>query len=196
VRDLQPKIVINPRSGWTGDFLTHEVWFRGQTEKPFELCTNIGGSAWGWTPDAANNVMKPDSCIRMLVMIVCQDGNLLLNIGPKPDGEIEPAQVQRLKEIGEFLSKYGESIYDTRGGVYDAKWGGTTLSDNAIFVHVLKAPFDGIIQLPPVVQKIVSAKCLNGNSKVSFVQSDNGISLINVTNKNIEVDLIIKLEYK
>ena len=196
VREIQPKIVINERSGWLGDFVNQEIRFRGRVERPFELCTNIGGSAWGWTPDAANSIMKLDSCIHLLVMVVCQNGNLLLNVGPKPNGEIEPAQVTRLKEIGEFLSKYGESIYDTRGGVYDAKWGGTTLSDKALYVHVLKAPLDGNIQLPSVDRKIESAKCLNDNSKISFSQSDEGINLTNVANKNNEIDLVIKLEYK
>ncbi len=196
VRELQPKIVISQRSGWMGDFLTYEVSFKGRTERPFELCTPIGGSAWGWTPDAANNVMKLDSCVRLLVMVVCQDGNLLLNVGPKPDGEIETAQVQRLKEIGEFLSKYGESIYNTRGGIYDEKWGGTTLTDKAMYVHVLKTPLDGTIHLPSNTKKVELAKYMRDNSNVKFVQSDTGIALTNITNKHNDIDLVIKLTYK
>jgi alpha-L-fucosidase len=196
VRDLQPKIVISQRSGWMGDFTTYENSFRGRTKRPFELCTTIGGPAWGWTTDAASKVMNLDTCIRLLVMVVCQDGNLLLNVGPKPDGEIEPEQVQRLKEIGEFLSKYGESIYNTRGGIYDAKWGGTTLANNAMYVHVLKTPLDGTIQLPPDTKKIASATYMRDNSKIIFVQSDTGISLTNIVNKQNEIDLVIKITYK
>ena len=122
VRELQPKIVISQRSGWMGDFDTQEVGFRGRPEddRPWELCTNLGGAAWGWTPSCTDQIMSLDSCIQLLVMVVSLDGNLLLNIGPKPDGSIEPAHGQRLKEIGDFLSKYGESIYNTLGGIYDA----------------------------------------------------------------------------
>ena len=54
----------------------------------------------------------------MLVNAVGGDGNLLLNVGPMPDGRIEPRQVERLKEIGQWLAKYGESIYGTRGGPF------------------------------------------------------------------------------
>jgi alpha-L-fucosidase len=196
VRELQPEIVISQRSGWMGDFLTQEVGFNGRTERPFELCTNLSGPAWGWTPDAKKTVMPLDSCIRLLVTIVCQDGNLLLNVGPRADGEIEPVQVQRLKEIGEFLSKYGESIYDTRGGICDQKWGGTTVTDKAIYVHVLKIPSDGTIQLPPDTKKVISANYLTDNTKADFTQSEKGITIMNIAGKNNETDLIIKLMLK
>jgi alpha-L-fucosidase len=195
VRELQPKIVISQRSGWMGDFETQEVGFRGRPkdDRPWELCTLLGGTAWGWTPSCATQTMSLDSCIQLLVMVASQDGNLLLNVGPKPDGSIETAQVQRLKEIGNFLSKYGESIYNTRGGIYDARWGGTTVTDQAIYVHVLKVPSDRIINLPFVFQKVSSARYLRGNTEAMFVQSDTEISLVNITDKQNEPDLIIKL---
>jgi alpha-L-fucosidase len=149
VRELQPKIVIGQRSGWMGDFETQEVGFRGRPNdsRPWELCTLLGGTAWGWTPLSPNQVMSLDSCIQLLVMVVSQDGNLLLNVAPRPDGSVEPAEVQRLKEIGNFLSKYGESIYSTRGGIYDSQWGGTTVTDDAVYVHILKVPSDRKINL-------------------------------------------------
>jgi alpha-L-fucosidase len=198
VRELQPKIVISQRSGWMGDFDTQEVGFRGRPkdDRPWELCTNLGGAAWGWTPSCTNQMMSLNSCIQLLVMVVSQDGNLLLNVGPKPDDTIEPAQVQRLKEIGNFLSKYGESIYNTRGGIYDAQWGGTTVTDKAIYVHVLKVPSDRIINLPSVSQKVLSTKYLRDNKKVAFVQSETGITLTDIADKQNEPDLIIKLTIK
>jgi alpha-L-fucosidase len=137
--------------------------------------------------------MSLDSCIRLLVTVVCQDGNLLLNVGPKPNGEIEPAQVQRLMEIGNYLLKYGESIYSTRGGIFDVQWGGTTVTDNAIYVHVLNVPPDGIINLPPASKKIVSSGYMSDNKKVDFVQSDAEIRLTNITGKQNESDIVIKL---
>ena len=160
------------------------------------MCTNLSQTAWGWTPDAAERMMSLDSCIRLLVSVVCQNGNLLLNVGPKPDGEIEPAQAQRLKEIGNFLSQYGESIYSTKGGVWDAKWGGTTFKDKAIYVHVLKVPADGKISLPAVSKKIASAKYLGTNVKVSFSQTEGEIVLNGITNKENKTDMIVKLNFK
>jgi len=194
VRELQPKIVINPRSGWMGDFSTQEVRLRGRENRPWELCTNLSNSAWGWTPSAKDNMMTLDSCIRLLVSVVCQDGNLLLNVGPKADGEIEPAQVQRLKEMGDFLSMFGESIYNTRGGVWDANWGGTTLTDDAIYVHVLRVPANGKIILPFVSQKISSVKYLGTNINVSFKQSGGDIVLDGIVNKENRTDVIVKVK--
>ena len=140
--------------------------------------------------------MSLDSCIRLLVSVVCQDGNLLLNVGPKADGEIEPAQVQRLKEIGDFLSKYGESIYSTNGGVWDPTWGGTTVTDKAIYVHVLKVPADGKITIPSVSKKIASANYLGTNVKVSFRQSEGETVLSGIANKENKTDVIVKLNLK
>lgn len=103
-----------------GDFDTQEVRFKGrpagEVDRPYEMCTRLGGDSWGWSPSSATDIMSLDSCIQLLVRVVTQDGNLMLNVGPRPDGQIEPAEVQRLKEIGGFLSRYGESIYGTRGG--------------------------------------------------------------------------------
>jgi alpha-L-fucosidase len=160
------------------------------------LCLNLGGAEWGWTPAAADQMMSRDSCIRLLVTVVCQDGNLLLNVGPKPDGEIEPAQVQRLREIGRFLLKYGESIYRTRGGVYDAQWGGTTITDTAIYVHILRAPHDGTITLSPIHQRIVAARTLEDAAPVMWHQSDAGVTLSNISARQDEPDHIIKLMLK
>jgi alpha-L-fucosidase len=197
VRELQPKVVISQRSGWMGDFETQEVGLKGKVnDRPWELCTNLGGAAWGWTPSAKDQIMSLDSCIRLLVTVVCKDGNLLLNVGPMASGEIEPAQIQRLNEIGVFLSKYGESIYNTRGGMFDTKWGGTTVTDKAIYVHILKVPSDEIINLPQSIKKIVSSKCMNDNKKVAYVQSETGIRLTNINSKQNETDLIIKLTFK
>jgi alpha-L-fucosidase len=197
VRELQPAIVISQRSGWMGDFETQEVRLREPTKKrPWELCTTLGGTAWGWTPSAASQAMSLDSCIALLVRVVSQDGNLLLNIGPRPDGSIEPAQVRRLKEIGDFLQKYGESIYDTRGGIYDARWGGSTITDRAIYVHIVNVPPEKKVSLPPIAQQVTSARYLRDNSKAAFVQSDAGISLVNIADRQSEPDVIIKLTLK
>ena len=195
VRKLQPNIVISQRSGWMGDFETQEVGFKGRPkdDRPWELCTLLGGDAWGWTPKSASQIMSLDSVVQLLVKVVSQDGNLILNVGPKPDGSIEPAEVQRLKEIGNFLSKYGESIYSTRGGMYDGRWGGTTITDRAIYVHILKVPTGRVIELPPISRKVLSATYLYDNGKATFVQSNTGISLTDNADKQNEPDLIIKL---
>lgn len=193
VRQLQPEIVINPRSGWMGDFNTQEVRLKGREDRPWELCTNLSSGAWGWTPSAKDNVMPLDSCIRLLVSVVCQDGNLLLNVGPKPDGEIEPAQTQRLKEIGDFLSRHGESIYKTRGGIWNASWGGTTVTDNAIYVHILHVPANGKIVLPATSKKIAAVKYLGTDLDVKYRSGPDHFELEGIAGKKDRPDLIVKI---
>jgi alpha-L-fucosidase len=66
---------------------------------------------WAWKPNDRMKSLK--ECIHTLVRVTGGDGNLLFNVGPMPDGRIEPRQVDRLKEMGDWLRQYGESIYGT-----------------------------------------------------------------------------------
>ena len=86
-----------------------------QTDRPWETCMTIG-TQWSWKPNDQIRSLK--QCVQTLVKVVGGDGNLLLNVGPMPDGRFEPRQVERLKEIGRWLAQYGESIYGTRGGPF------------------------------------------------------------------------------
>ena len=90
---------------------------------------------WSWKP---HDAMKPlKTCLRDLITCAGGDGNFLLNIGPMPTGEIEPQQVDRLKEMGDWLGKYGESIHGTWGGPYKpSTWGASTFKDQTIYLHV------------------------------------------------------------
>ena len=79
------------------------------------------------------------------------NANLLLNVGPKPDGTIDDASSERLRGVGAWLEEYGETIYGTRGGPVAAQeWGVTTKKPGVVYVHLLKAPApdaDGWTQL-------------------------------------------------
>ncbi len=197
VRELQPQIIINDRTKyskepeWTGDFTTPEGLIgKYNTERDWETCDVLAGN-WGWQPG-----MKPQSLeyiINTMVKVVTGDGNYLLNVGPRPDGSIEPEQVARLKEVGKWMEKYGESIYNTRGGPFvNDKWGGFTHKDNIIYVHVLdwsKMPE----MLPAVKRKIRKASCLSGG-KVSFIQSPDGLKVSFSGKSTDQIDTIIKLE--
>ena len=62
-----------------------------------------------------------------------RDGNYLLNIGPDGTGKMDEEQVERLRQAGEWLSKYGETLYGLRGGpVIADRWGGTPYRDNIV----------------------------------------------------------------
>jgi alpha-L-fucosidase len=116
IRSLQPEIIINNRGGLPGDYDTPEQRIGGmQVDRPWETCMTICRQ-WAWKPD--DELKSLAQCVQTLVKVVGGDGNLLLNVGPMPDGRIEPRQVERLKEIGQWLQEYGQSIYETRGGPF------------------------------------------------------------------------------
>jgi len=114
---------------------------------------------------------------RRLVRAAGNNSNLLMNIGPMPNGEISPEFVSRLRAVGDWLSKYGDSIYGTRGGpVMPGDWGVTTQKENKIYVHVLNwnAP---LLALPPIAARIASAQSLLDHAAAEFTQSANGVIL-------------------
>ncbi|RPH90098.1 MAG: alpha-L-fucosidase, partial [Calditrichaeota bacterium] len=109
---------------------------------------------WAWKP---NDTLKTTrECIHTLLQTVGRDGNFLLNISPMLDGRIEQRQLDRLHEIGEWLSTYGETVYGTRGGpIPPQEWGVTTHKGKTVYLHILHRP-DGSIILPNV--RIVNAE--------------------------------------
>jgi alpha-L-fucosidase len=180
VRKYQPDIVINPRSGMFGDFQVNE----GSQEVkgpiidiPWEKCLNLNGSSWGY--NTAQHLMSFKAVVQMLVNVVDRGGNMLLNVGPDPDGVIPAAHVNRLKEVGDWLSKNQESIYGTRPGPFqpvDSLYG-STHKGQMIYIHLINSSRQGTeLTLPPLDRQILSCTILNGK-KIAFKQDDSGITL-------------------
>ena len=106
------------------------------TALPLESSNTLNGS-WGF--NIGDSKYKSSETVEeMLVRAAGNNSNLLLNIGPMPNGEIQQEFVDRLHAVGEWLSTYGESIYGTRGGpIPPGDWGVTTQKADKVFVHVL-----------------------------------------------------------
>ena len=166
VRRLQPKAVINPRSGWIGDFQcdegSHEI--KGPIiPRPWEKCLNLNDTAWGFTE--RQNLLTFDYVVTTLVNVVCRGGNVLLNVGPDRDGVIPVAHAARLREIGKWLEANGEAIYGTRAGPYEPVDGvyGSTHRGNRVYLFVMRWPESGPIMLPPLPsRKPLSCRTLSG----------------------------------
>jgi alpha-L-fucosidase len=174
VRELQPDILINNRTGDGGDYDTPEQRIGGfNMARPWESCMTISKhNAWAWGGDK-DGVKDLAPCLLMLIRGAGGDGNVLLNVGPRPDGMIDPAQASRLKEIGDWLAKYGESIYATRGGPYKpAKHIASTRKGNTVYLHILGWP-EETLKLPPLPAKILKATALTGGD-VKVNQTDSG----------------------
>ena len=106
------------------------------SQLPLETCETMNGM-WGYKI-TDQDYKSTKTLIHYLVKAAGRNANLLMNIGPQPDGCLPEVAVQRLKEMGEWMKVYGESIYGTRGGrIAPHDWGVTTEKDGRIFVHIL-----------------------------------------------------------
>jgi alpha-L-fucosidase len=209
MRQLQPDLVINNRAGLPAEYDTPEQRIGlFQNRRPWETCATVGRQ-WAYKPD--DTLRSLEECLRGLVCCAIGDGNLLFNVGPRPDGLIEESHAGRLREMGRFLKKYGESIYATRGGPFIAPdekkrpanargfflpegnwWGGSTHKANIVYLHILRWP-SGAISLPAIPRKIVRHRVLTGGQAV-VQQTASGIEVGVAAAQRHAVDTIVKLE--
>jgi len=159
---------------------------------PLETSLTINRT-WGYSiTDVAYKSVR--QIVHYLVRAAGNDANLLLNIGPRPDGTIQPEFAERLRAVGDWLDTYGASIYDTRGGpVTPREWGVTTRRGDAVFVHVLEW-LDPLLSIPAFGRTISSAKLLSSGEPVEFTQSADGITIRLPAGRSDAIDRVIVLE--
>jgi alpha-L-fucosidase len=115
VRELQPKALLNNRSGLDGDFGTPEQRVQAEREgRPWETCMTLNyAPGWGYLRHSLAD-KSPGQVLYHLVDAVRLGGNFLLNVGPRPDGLIDERELSVLRPIGEWMRLHGEAIYGTR----------------------------------------------------------------------------------
>jgi alpha-L-fucosidase len=123
----------------------------GVAAMPLETCLTMNRS-WGYNKND-HNFKSAKECLHYLVKAAGRGANLLLNVGPRPDGTLQPEAVERLLAMGEWLRANGDSIYGTRRGPYaPADWGVSTIKgETTVYLHVLNVPADGklVLGAPP-----------------------------------------------
>ncbi|MDY7396966.1 alpha-L-fucosidase [Aureibaculum sp. 2210JD6-5] len=190
LRGLKDDLLINNRvdkgregmSGTTksnkfaGDYATPEQEIgKFDNKNAWESCMTIANQ-WAWK---ANDKMKSKKeCIQTLLRTVGGDGNLLFNVGPMADGRIEQRQIDRLKEMGDWLKINGEAVYGTRGGPYlPTEYMVSTHKGNNIYLHLLNKE-DATLALPIVKGiKIKKVYFLDGKTPLKFNQEKNTINI-------------------
>lgn len=145
---------------------------------------------WGYKIIDQNYKDTP-TLIRYLVRTAGKGANLLLNIGPQPNGELPAAALERLKGMGEWLRENGETIYGTQGAPFaEQSWGTATVKDNKIFVHVLDPQASKIVV--PIQNKVKSVKSFKEQNKVPFNATKEGIE-IDLPDLNDSIDYILEI---
>lgn len=190
IHQLQPAALIIPNHHQTPkageDVQTFERDLPGQNTAGFNTkfvsdqlpleSSNTLNDSWGFNI-GDSHYKSPGEVEELLVRAAGNNSNFLLNIGPMPNGEIQEEFVARLRAVGEWLSRFGDSIYGTRGGPLPAAdWGVTTHKGNKVYVHILhwESP---LLAIGPLPNKIASAEQLTTGSRVEFTQNQKGVVL-------------------
>ena len=176
LKELKPEMLHNNRifpknirdgnpNTFFGDFLTPErstptsqLLKPDGTLAPWEACNATQFHAWGYNRYETQFHTVP-GLIQTLVSVVSKGGNLLLNVGPKPDGTIRGEDIIRLKAMGDWMKVNGEAIYDTKPGAFNLLpfYGKSTIKGNVIYVHTFEWPKDLVLRLPGLksdIQKV------------------------------------------
>ena len=158
---------------------------------PLETCETMNNS-WGFNLQD-KNYKTPKQIIQYIVKAAGYNSNFLLNVGPMPDGRIQPEFVSTLKEVGKWMDKYGETIYGTKGGPVSPKsWGVTTYKGNKIYVHVMNAE-DNNLLIPDFGKKVKGVTLFTTSEKLKYKQDSFGIT-ISLPKNTEETDTVLVIE--
>lgn len=158
---------------------------------PIEVCMTINDH-WGYSRKDRNT-----KSVRHLVHVLARSasagGNLLLNVGPTPQGTILAQHAARLRAVGKWLSKYGESIYNTRAGVIPpTKETVSTRNGNTHYVHVLDYISD-CVKLKDVPESVTEARLLRDGSSVKLEHTEQETILYIPESKRDPFDTVVVL---
>ena len=158
---------------------------------PLETCETMNNS-WGFNLQDSKYKSTKD-LIQYLVKAAGNDANFLLNVGPMPNGKIQPEFVKTLEEMGKWLEKNGEAVYGTRGGIVPQKsWGVSTQKGNKTYLHILNAE-DSKLLITEITQKVKKVSLLTNNQVLKFKQDNFGL-VIELPKELDKIDTILVVE--
>jgi alpha-L-fucosidase len=212
-RTLQPKVIVNNRvdkgrggmagmdtgPGYVGDYGTpeQEIPATGMPGVDWETCMTMN-RYWGWN-QADSQWKSSQDLIRKLVDIASKGGNFLLNIGPKPDGTFPEKAVQRLAEMGDWMSVNGESIYGTSASPFeDLPWGRCTVKRSqgktTLYLHVFDWPKKSQMLVPGLGNRHTAARLLATGAALGTQRTDKGVIIFLPKRVPDAVDTVIAVE--
>lgn len=160
---------------------------------PLETCQTMNRS-WGYRI-RDNEYASTEDLIKYLVGTAGRDANLLLNVGPRPDGTIPPQALERLAGIGEWMKEYGATVQGVRGGVVAPhEWGVTTRKGNKLYVHILDGN-DKAILIPYTGAKLKKAVEYKSRKPLKYTVTNAGTVLQIPEHDRSMPDFVIEMQY-
>ncbi|MBD2120986.1 alpha-L-fucosidase [Trichocoleus sp. FACHB-262] len=177
IRSLQPEILINDRLPGFGDFATPEQFIPPQPlAGAWETCMTINES-WGYNAEDTH-FKSPRQLIHTLCEVASKGGNLLLNISPMGNGEVQPELMERLTAIADWMAVNQESIVGTEPGLEPWQfYGPSTRRKQRLYLHLLMKPYDTItvrgipIQQVKGIQVLATGKALRYSTRCAISES-------------------------
>lgn len=209
IHKLQPNCLIGNNHHMTPfegeDFQMFEKDLPGQNKSglnfqkasehiPVEVCETMNNS-WGFNLNDDHYKTVKD-LVHLLVNSAGRNTNLLLNVGPEPNGMIQHEFRDTLQKIGEWMRENGQTIYGTRGlYIQPQSWGVATIKGKTLYLHILKRPGDNTLIIPEWTDKVAALKVFNSTQKVPFkiisgqLKIDLKDVIVNDTDTILEVQL-------
>ncbi len=189
IRDADPNIVVNGRLARVGNVNFGDYANTGDRAAFFRPTPGLWeaipttNESYGYNKFDSSH-KNPTHFIRLLASAVAKGGNILLNVGPKGDGTIDPKDIYILKNVGKWMKVNGESVYSaTKNPLSHQNWGEITQKGNVLYLHVFQWPKNNTL--------IVGG--LNANIKKAYLLSE--IKHKSLTSKKVyKTDIAISLE--
>ncbi len=187
MRALQPHIIINNRSRLDEDFGTPEEQIHA-LDRDWEACMTFNGLSWGYVDSAQVGPYSYNAqqIIKMLHTCTAGGGNLLLNIGPTPDGSVPEEAYAPLRTVGRWLEENGEAAYGRQEKLQrmmPGRLSGTSVSGRCAYVWNWIWPENGVMHLGGFATELESVSVLGDNTPVEFEQQGHRITLQNLPQK-------------
>lgn len=184
MRLLQPDLIINNRSHLDEDFGTPEEHVT-PSDRDWESCMTFNGISWGYvdSAQAAPYSYNANRIVRMLQTCAGGAGNLLLNIGPAPDGSVPADAVAPLEAVGRWLAIHGEAVYGAKKKVRSFNFNGvcgTSHAGSTVYLWNWIWPKDGRLYLGGIQIPVKAVRIVGSDEPVSYHQDGHRLILVDL----------------